>query len=224
LWGKKLENAQVKTEDSSLSVEEVFCSTLPQYESLRAGVFASSGAGKTTILKTVSKWACFHHRARVVIYDPMDEFYGYLAHTRKGFLRAAKISSSITRFYEPDLLPDVLDLVNQGGNCLLIIDEADRVFPRRKDLPKEVDNVLRRGRHNNTGIIWASQRPTMCHTDLLGVSSVVVVGRLVSIADAQYVRTNYGIDIQPLYHWTALLADGKKGSLKLTAREVRQNG
>lgn len=215
---------QEKTEDLSLSVEAVFSSSLPQYESLRTGVFGSSGAGKTTILKTVSKWAAFQKRARVIIYDPMDEYYGFLVHTVKGFIDSAAEKSSITRFYEPDLLPEILRLVNRGGNCLLIIDEADRVFPNKKDLPLEVNNVLRRGRHNNTGIIWATQRPTLCHTDLLGVSSVAVVGRLISIADAQYVRTNYGIDIQAIYEWTALLSDGKKGSLKLTEKEVKENG
>lgn len=213
-----------KTANLSLSVAEVFSSTLPQCESLRAGVFASSGAGKTTILRTVSKWASFRKRARVIIYDPMDEYYGDLVSSENEFIRSASRGASITRFFEPKLLHPILDLICDYGNCLLVIDEADRVFPRKKDMSPVVDEILRRGRHYNIGIVWASQRPTMCHTDLLGVSAMVVVGRLVSIADAQYVRCNYGIDIQAIYQWTALLPDGRIGSLKLSRKEIAQNG
>jgi len=222
---KRLRNEQEALAGRSLSLGEVFSSTLPHCEGLQAGVVGSKGTGKTTILRALSKWAAYDRGEKVIIYDPIEEYYGRMCATPGELVESAAVSPSISRFKaRGEQLQDFLTLIENTGYCLLIVDEADRVFPSGADLPEPQNEILCRGRHKQLGLVWASQRPTKCHTDLLALSDVLVVGRLIGIADAGYMRTNYGFGIQKRYQWAVLLGDGERGYLKLTRKELVQNG
>jgi DNA helicase HerA-like ATPase len=188
-------------------------------------VVGSTGTGKTTILKALSKWLAFERGERVIIYDPQDEYYGRLCSSVRELVESASRPRTISRFYSPERLDDFLALIEGLGNCVFLVDEADKVFPANTQrLPYLQDEILCRGRHKRIGLIWASQRPTKCHTDLLSLSDVLVVGRLIGIADASYMRTNYGFGIQARHDWAVLMGTGERGSLKLTRKEIFSNG
>jgi len=93
----------------------------------------------------------------------------------------------IVTFSNPKLAPALLRIITDKGNCVFIADEAQDIFPRHK-ITSEALEAIRKGRNTGLGILWSTQRPTACHTDLLGNTQTIIAGRLLGMADRNYCK------------------------------------
>lgn len=159
--------------------------------------FGKRGAGKTVFLKEAG-W----YSPATLIFDTMDEFRGFRKFTSiSSLFEFIKNEESFHVRYVPPPDSDVTDdardiarLVLARGNMLLIIDEADRVFPNKLGLPSEVQSLITRGRHADIALIFASQRPSLVSRLATSQASRFVFFKLVEPKDIAYCREFVSID------------------------------
>ena len=132
---------------------------------------------------------------RTLIYDPYHNLQGIRRDTVRGIVGQLKRPAGMVTFSNPDLAPALLGLLAELGNCVFLADEAQDIFPRHKIDPRALE-AIRKGRNTGLGILWSTQRPTACHTDLLGNTQALIVGRLLGMADRAYCQ-QWGIE-QPI--------------------------
>lgn len=140
---------------------------------------------------------------RVLLYDPFGNIPGVTRDTLRGLVSQLRRPRGITRFHDPSLAPALLSIMAENGSSLFIADEAQDIYPRQ-GCPPETLAALAKGRNTGLGIIWSTQRPTACHTSLLGISQGIIVGRLIGMADRQYSK-GWGVEQpQPLFTFTGI--------------------
>lgn len=166
-------------------------------KALRVGICGASGSGKTALLREILlKIPQQTGTCRNLVYAPYPGPYGRHCRTM-GEIRASLVRrASTTIITDPELYRAVMPEVLARGEIMLVIDEAHELYPRQKPDPT-MTKILREGRNLGVGLIWATQRPTACHTDLLGISQGIVIGRLIGLADIAYSR-QWGVTDQPL--------------------------
>lgn len=190
---------------------------------LRIGLIGTSGAGKTSILRELFREMISRERAirirrspspgserarrrapdsgsshsfRGLCYLPFGDAPGPVL-TRVEEL--SRVDAPLVTFRDPDLFISLAPRVYQNGNTLLVVDEAQDIFPRYKTTAALRD-ILLKGRNKRIPLLWSTQRPTRCDTDLLGVTTGILVGMLLAPADAGYCR-EWGVE-QPVKRYS----------------------
>lgn len=175
------------------------------HNSLRCGIVGASGSGKTSLLKEWTRSEAARN-ARILIYDPFGNLPGLEVGTAAAALRAAARPRSATRITDPDLYGSLLPVVCRLGSCVLLVDEAQDVFPRNA-CPLARLKAIQQGRNKGVGLIWSSQRPTRCNVDLAGNSQGMIIGTLLAPADMSIAR-EWGITAPlPQHHFRVMLPD-----------------
>ena len=105
---------------------------------------------------------------------------------------------SVTILTDPEIFIGLMPEALARGEIMIVIDEAHEIFPRQQT-PSVMLKVLREGRNLGIGLIWATQRPTACNANLLGISQGIVIGRLIGLADMTYSK-QWGVT-QPLENY-----------------------
>jgi len=174
---------------------------------LRIGIVGCSGSGKTSLVRAyIAHLLRRRGRAgyRVIIFDPLREYSGRLVHTPRQLLRSARNKYSVTRFSDAEIWGRIAPIVLRAGHCSVVLDEAHEVYPRY-GTTAAASSVITKGRHNAISILWATQRPSRCNTDLLGNTTGVLVGRLMAPADMRWQRGWGILDVQDFYRFSAVL-------------------
>ena len=144
------------------------------------------------------------HGTRIILFDPAEEFMiGREVNTRAEFLDSARNKYSITRFTSKKLWPKILPMIMEGGSCILILDEAHKLFPKAKCYPKALD-LAAEGRKERISILWITQRPSKLNLELTGNSAGIIIGRLMMKADADRVKEWGVTEIQEFHEFIAV--------------------
>ena len=124
----------------------------------------------------------------IAIADPLLEFQEY---RNRGCIVENLPYGDITAF---DKWLDALK--SQKFEGMVIIDEADGFFPNRKDLSPIRKSLIHIGRHWGMGIIAVTRRLSNLHTDLVSQANKLLIFRLFSGADLEYLkRANFDNDV-----------------------------
>lgn len=147
------------------------------------GVWGMRGSGKTTRAREL-----VHDAARVVAFDPLDEWARFPGWTRAESLRelVAVFKRSWRRFRVayvpaagqlPAQLHGVAAVLWQAQapfpacpGLVLVVDELDATFPAHR-LPAQLDGMptlVLRGRHRGVGVVGISQRPALVSLSFRG--------------------------------------------------------
>ena len=104
---------------------------------------------------------------------------------------------------DDNIIPLAFRFAFSRGDCLLIIDEADLVFPRA-ECPLEYLSVMKRGRRRGVSVILISQWPASINPVAANLVNAHIIGSLVGEAGQNYVRRRCGIGELPPYTFALL--------------------
>jgi len=137
------------------------------------------GKGKTTLAIHICKRI---RRKRIL--DILGE---YSKHRElKRFCYIPRSKDDIERF---------LNRVWRDGNVLLIIDEADLIFPNKIKLRDIFYKIIHLGRHRNIGLLAITRRIANLHKDIVSLADTIFIFRLIVKSDLDYLRYFIGDDI-----------------------------
>lgn len=138
--------------------------------------------------------------------DSLDVIEAYERGIKKVRLLMPQVS-------EIDLLIDYLKEMN---NILIVIDEANMVFERRKN-NDTLEWIIHIGRHANIGIIMIARRYTNLPIDFTA-QAIFVFNQVIEPADIQHIKQRLGTRTIPpkmeKYNWYAAEPDGMLSVLK----------
>lgn len=173
---------------------------------LRLGIVGAAGAGKTSLL--VELCGTLSRRTRVLLYDPMQHIPAWYTDSEARYLRnVSNYRVGVTGTDDPELALRIADIARRTGECVVIWEEAHDLCPRLRTDPRALQ-LIRQGRNNGVGLVWADQRSTACATDLTGNSQAMLVGRQLGPADLAYARS-WGV-LEPMrpFHFRGVFPDG----------------
>lgn len=179
--------------------------------SLRVGICGASGSGKTALLR---EWMLSEdaRNRRLMIYDPFGNLPGLRVDGARAALRSAARPHSATSLTDPDEYARLLPAVCALGACTLIVDEAQDVFPAQ-GCPLDRLRAIRQGRNRGVGLLWATQRPTTCKTDLAGNSQGMIIGTLLAPADMS-IASAWGVSDPLPEHRFRVMLPGFRGDIQ----------
>jgi len=161
---------------------------LPLVKSLRqsekVAVVGASGAGKTAIIRELLPDLRRSHL--VLAYDYYEELGLPIAKSLSDASWNLK-EYRATAWSRSELTGPMLQQIAARGNCILIVDEAQRIWPRHQSDYLEYLKLANEGRHYGIGLLWATQEPHSCSKRLLSNCQCVAVGRLLQDSDLQAV-------------------------------------
>lgn len=177
----------------------------------------ASGSGKSTLLRAILRGVfllplpgisedhkhppaipsgCTVSRARILAFFPWGDPPGPVISSLKDLDHHR---SRILTVRDPDRYISFFSSILQAGKTVLVIDEAQEVFPREKPNRTAI-KMLKEGRNQGITILWATPRPTECAVSLLSLSQGMIAGRLLGPSDGTICR-RWGIR-QPLPQYT----------------------
>lgn len=106
--------------------------------------------------------------------------------------------NAFLRISDDDMIPLAFRFAFSRGNCLLIIDEADLVFPR-SNCSLEYLSVLKRGRRRGISTVLISQWPASINPIAANLVNAHIIGSLTGEAGKKYVRARCGVADLPPY-------------------------
>jgi len=149
------------------------------------------GQGKTTYIK--NQISLYN---RVIIFDLLGEFTYYeMANNLREFftkLSACKGDNFfVLNYFNPKNSDEdfriVCEAVNRLKDIMLVVDEID-YFCSTHSIPKEFDEIVKRGRHQALQLIVATRRPHEIPPIIRSQVSQLVTFRHIEPRDLQYLR------------------------------------
>lgn len=132
------------------------------------------GYGKTTLAMSLISGL-----SRVQIWDPMNEFNGYVPSTGT-----------------PDEFDAWLKQIYLQGNTFILVDEADFVMPVKKPLSPYAYKVVNVGRHRNIGMGMVTRRIAELNKTAFSQSETIYLFRHSISNDINYLREFIeGVDV-----------------------------
>ncbi len=174
-------------------------------------VIARKGWGKSTILKMLAYSApvdipCY-------IFDPLGKIHieGFevlrinkatatneelIKKIAAGFKKVTntKIIFSYQALLQEEIsmFTDTFFQVWKPSNCLIFMDEVQEITPgmvmRGLKYSAEVERHIRHDRNNNVGYIIATQRPSFCSLNVLGLMDYLILGGITNNRDREVVK------------------------------------
>lgn len=162
-------------------------------------VLGRKGSGKSTLVREIIREKMVERR-RVLIIDGMGEYGGEgieVVHGVDDALdRIEKIDDHDRFAYafrtmrsEDDL--DLIGVAYEVPNQLLVIEEASR-YCSATQLPDEIGQLVRYGRHREIDMIFIARRPSELHRDVTANADVVVTFQQHEPRDVLYLRSIFG--------------------------------
>lgn len=164
---------------------------------LRSAIYAASGSGKSTIADRIAAM----YPGLVLLIDPDPTMHltrGQLIRTWPDLRIASDRANAFLRISDDDMIPLAFRYAFARGNCLVIIDEADLVFPRA-NCSLEYLALLKRGRRRGISTILISQWPASINPVAANLVNAHIIGSLVGEAGRKYVRARCGVQDLPPY-------------------------
>ena len=120
-------------------------------------ITGKSGTGKTKLSREIIKLF-----RRKIILDILDEYTdGIVFYSMKDFVNNVSVIDEniniILRSFREKDINDVCEWCLIAGNVLLTIEEFENYVSRYDSFPK-LDEIIRRGRHNDVSLLAVSQR------------------------------------------------------------------
>jgi len=136
------------------------------------------GSGKSTLVgEIVGEWD------RVIIVDTMNEYGARIgASVRLGLEDAidAVLEAERSRRFrfslrglEHDEVLEVLEGVGTLRDLLVVVEEAS-AYMKAQQIPWEIAQLVRMGRHQAISQLYVAQRPSMLHLDVISQADVIV--------------------------------------------------
>lgn len=141
-------------------------------------IVGRKGSGKSTLVGEI-----IQEQPRAVVIDTMNEFgrnigaevvYGFdgAVEAIVGASRRARYRLSL-RGLEHDEVLEVLEGVYTLRDMFLVLEEAS-AYMKAQQIPWEIAQLVRMGRHNRISQCYVAQRPTMLHLDVISQADVIV--------------------------------------------------
>lgn len=149
----------------------------------RLAFVGASGSGKTSVIRELlnARWG---KPQRVICYDPMRELRAAECRTMAQAKSVLAGAYGRVRICEKALFSDLIYLALKAGNCLIVADEAQQLFPadgRATECSAALLEAVTTGRHYRCPLLWATQSPGRCSYTLTDNSTGArVVGSLSS--------------------------------------------
>lgn len=136
------------------------------------------GSGKSTLVGEIVR-----EFPRALIVDTMNEYGGNIgADVAFGFDAAveAVLEAERSRRYrfslrglEHDQVLEILEGVGTLRELLVVVEEAS-AYMKAQQIPWEIAQLVRMGRHNGISQLYVAQRPSMLHLDVISQADVIV--------------------------------------------------
>lgn len=154
-------------------------------------VYGQTGMGKTVWTKQHLK-----KQKRVICLDPIEEYEGTRFEDLEKLLDFTEKYRSFYCCYS--VVPDfglLCQVALAVGNCVLVVEESQRVVPPRLNPPGAFEDVIYRGRHSQVSVILISQRPTTLHIAARSQWTRLISFRQTEPADANWIKQTSGFDL-----------------------------
>lgn len=156
-------------------------------------IFGRRGSGKSTLARSLVA-GC----TRLIVFNTLGE----AEHNDLGlvFTEPQKLFDYVSRsvqfravadFQDDTLFPWTVKLAEAVENCTLMVDELDR-HANPRQIPPELDNCVRYGRHWGVSLLAISRRPAEIPRIVTSQAEVIHTFRLNEPRDVQYVRQFVG--------------------------------
>lgn len=148
------------------------------------------GSGKTVLSKYISQ-----NIERLIVWDFLGQFEcnDIANHTEKleKILNHSvyNVAVRLPEYY----FPFICQFVKQQGKCTFLIDEIDMISSPTT-IPKELDYLLRYGRHHEIDIIATARRPAEVHRNLTANSDDIYVYQTHEPRDLTYLARFMDVD------------------------------
>lgn len=171
-------------------------------------VFGLAGSGKNLWTRRY-----LQGRSRVIIVDggfsdeedfegirleTFAEFHAYMLQNHTGLFRV-RFCPTVKEF------PFVCRWVREAGDCVFVVDEADR-FISQSHVPEEFNELNARGRHWGVDMVVISQNPMQIHINVRRQSTGMIVFNTAEPADVEWFKKMVGDEwgekvpmLQPLH-------------------------
>jgi len=182
------------------------------------------GMGKTTYIKDQAGLY-----DRVILFDLLGEFTYYdTSNNLRDFFKAlSKVKDEnffVLNYYNPKNSEEdfhvVCEAVNRLHGLMFIVDEID-YFCSTHSIPKQFDEIVKRGRHQNLNLIVATRRPHEIPPIIRSQVTNLITFRHIEPRDLQYLREIIDLPEEeisqlPKYHYVRWNVDQgiTKGSVK----------
>lgn len=187
------------------------------------------GQGKTTYIK--NQISLYN---RVIIFDLLGEFTYYeTANNLRNFFQ--KLSNRkgdnffVLDYFNPKNSDEdfrvVCEAVNRLKDIMLVVDEID-YFCSSHSIPKEFDEIVKRGRHQALQLIVATRRPHEIPPIIRSQVSQLITFRHIEPRDLQYLREIIDLpeeEISNLQKFNYILWTVEKGVFKGKVEKPKVN-
>ena len=178
------------------------------------------GSGKTELAKYLSS-----EHERLIVWDFLGQFEcNDIANHTKIIEKALANSVFNISIRLPDhYFPDICTLVKQKGNCLFVVDEIDMISSPTS-IPKELDYLIRYGRHHSVDLITTARRPAEMHRNLTANADDIYVYHTHEPRDLSYLSRFLDIEVigglkqYEYLHYNTLTQDYERGKIELYER------
>ncbi len=147
------------------------------------------GQGKTTYIK--NQIGIYD---RVILFDLLGEFTNYdTANNLRDFFKMLtefkKENFFNLNYYNPKTdeedFPIVCEAINRLSDIMFVVDEID-YFCSTHSIPRQFDEIVKRGRHQGLNLIVASRRPHEIPIIIRSQVTCLVTFRHIELRDLQY--------------------------------------
>lgn len=150
------------------------------------------GQGKTTYLR--SQIGLYN---RVVIFDLLGEFTDYdTAYNLREFFEGLSENKGenffVLNLYDPKTSEEnfhvVCEAINRLEDIMFVVDEID-YFCSSHSIPKQFDEIVKRGRHQDLQLMVATRRPHEIPPIIRSQASQLITFRHIEPRDLEYLRS-----------------------------------
>jgi len=161
------------------------------------------GQGKTTFIKDQ-----IDLYDRVIIFDLLGEFtYFETANNLKEFFeilsKHRKENFFVFNYYNPKNSEEdfqiVCEAINRQQEIMFVVDEID-YFCSTHQIPKEFDEIVKRGRHQALNLLVATRRPHEIPPIIRSQVSTLITFRHIEPRDVQYLKEIIDLPEEEISH------------------------
>jgi len=149
------------------------------------------GQGKTTYVKNQ-----IGIYSRIILFDLLGEFtyYETAYNLREFFEKLSAVKDEnffILNYYNPKTSEEdfhvICEAINRLNDIMFVVDEID-YFCSSRSIPKQFDEIVKRGRHQGLNLIVATRRPHEIPIIIRSQMTSLITFRQIERNDLQYLK------------------------------------